>query len=303
MTRIQRLMRLHRLMGPAGSDGNLPGGASGSGSGGTGEGGTGDEGGDSGAGGDDDTGDGKTGGDDGNKGNKPSDAEAKLLRDVMKHKERATKAEAKINELTAKIAEFDGIDVAAVRALLAEKEEQERKKAEAKGDYDRLTKQMAEAHAADKKKVLDDLAAANQRAGTLESQIAELTVGNAFSQSAFVRDELTLTPAKARVVYGSHFAFEDGKVVAYDKPTGASDRTVLVNATGEPLSFEDALKKLVETDPDKEHLIRSKVKPGAGSSTAPKGGPKPGTEQNVKLSPTEKIQAGLRALAKQTGGR
>lgn len=100
--------------------------------------------------------------------------------------------------------------------------------------------------------------------------ISELTVGSAFAQSQFIRDELALTPSKTRVVYGNHFEFVDGKVVAFDKPAGAANRTPLVDAQGEPLAFEAALKKIVDADPDRDQLLRSKMKQGAASTTDPK---------------------------------
>jgi hypothetical protein len=230
---------------------------------------------------------------------KPSDAEAKLLKDVMKHKERAEAASAEVERIKAQLATFDGIDPVKVRALLAEQEAAEVKKAEAAGDYERLKKSMADAHAAEKKRLTEEVEAEKGRVGALNAQIAELTVGNAFGTSKFVSEELTLTPSKARVVYGSHFEFKDGKVVGFDKPAGASERTMLVNGEGEPLSFEDALKKIVDADSDKDALLRSKMKPGAGSSTAPKGAgkAKPGDEK--QRSSLQKIQDGLRVLAKK----
>lgn len=234
---------------------------------------------------------------------KPTDAEAKLLKDLMKQKETAAAAQAEVNRLKAEVAKFDGIDPVKVRELLEAQAEAERKKAEAAGDYDRLKKQMADAHAAEKKKIADDLEATRGTVGQLNAQIAELTVGQAFASSKFVAEDLTLTVTKARVVYGSHFEFKDGKVVGYDKPSGASERTMLVNATGEPLVFEEALKKLVDADPDKDSLLKSKIKSGAGSSTAPKGAGKVKSGEEKPISSVEKIQRGLAALAKKQSGR
>ena len=76
--------------------------------------------------------------------------------------------------------------------------------------------------------------------------------------------------SKARVLYGTHFEFKDGAIVAYDKPAGSAERNILVDAKGDPLSFEAAIKKIVEADPDKDQLLKSKIKPGAGSKTTSK---------------------------------
>lgn len=204
-------------------------------------------------------------------GDKPSDREAELLREVMKRKGNEQTLKGQISDLEGKLAQFDGIDVEQVRQLLTEKTERETKELEERGEFDRVKEQMKEAHAAELQKTKQTL---EGRVGELQSaldaatsQITELTIGRSFSDSSFVRDSLTLTPSKARVVFGSHFELKDGAVVAYDKPSGEQGRTVLVDGSGEPLPFDEAIKKIVETDPDADHLIRSKVKQGAGSGS------------------------------------
>jgi hypothetical protein len=198
---------------------------------------------------------------------KPSDAEAKLLKEVMEKK-----AEAK--RLKDALAAFGDLDPVRAKELLdgEVKREAARKKAELttleqKGEFERVKTMMAEEH----KKMLD--AATNAAKSTADaltaalSKIDDLTVGAAFSASNFVKDELVLTAAKARALYGSHFALEDGVSVAYDKPAGAKERTKLVDASGEPLDFDAALAKIVESDPDRDTLKKSKLVPGAGSGT------------------------------------
>lgn len=308
MTRIARLMKLHRLQGPVGAEGtDLPGSGEGgapsdSGEGGgegsgEGEGEGKDEGGEgAGAGGD------KPGEGQGSGSTPPSDADAKLLKDLMKHKTKAKELETALSQVNEQLKAFEGVDPVKMRELLKQQEEAERKSAEARGEYDRIVKQMGERHTEEKQRLEQQLLEARGQGSTLMQQIADLTVGNAFVASKFVAEDLTLTATKARVIYGNHFEFKDGKVVGYDKPAGASERTVLVDAQGEPLSFDEALRKLVDADPDKEQLIRTKAKPGAGSSTSTKGAKKAvdaaAAASQRQLSPAEKIAAGLKALAK-----
>lgn len=303
MTRIQRLMKLHRLMEPAGENGEQQGGAA-PGSGDSGAGAS-QDGNASGAG---DKGDGDQGGSAADNGNasgdnksKPSDADAKLIKDVMKHKGRAQELEGKLADAQAALKNYEGIDPVKMRQLLKQQEEAEVKAAEARGEYDRLLKQMGERHTEEKTRLEQLLSEKDAKASTLEHQIAELTVGNSFSSSQFVSKDLTLTPTKARVIYGTHFEFKDGKVVGYDKPAGASERTMLVDSVGEPLAFDEALRKLVEKDPDRDQLLRTNAKNGASSATVNKGARKAIKEDESKsaraLSPAEKISAGLRALA------
>lgn len=255
---------------PTDGDGNdLGGGGSGDGKGSQGgEGGT-DDG--KGAGGTDDGGskdDGKGTGD-----NKPSDAEAKLLKEVMDKKTKLKAAEDKSSQLEARLREFDGIDPVAVKALLQQQKDAETAQLEAKGEWGRLKSQIVEAHGKEIEGVKGQLSTVEAENAKLRATIAELTVGNAFTSSQFIKEDLTLPTSKVRVFYGSHFEFVDGKVVAFDKPAGAADRTPLVDAKGDPLAFEDALKKIVDGDPDRDQILKSKMKAGAGSKTTGKETP------------------------------
>jgi hypothetical protein len=301
MNRIQRLMKLHKLLDKAGEGGSDTGGT---GSAGAGEGGAGagDEGGEGGQKSGDEPGAKGTG--EGEGGSKPaiSDADAKLLKDLMAHKNRAKELADKLEDAQKRLSDFDGVDPAKARKLIADEEEAARKAAEARGEYDRLVAQMAERHQTEQAALNGRLSEAQNTVAALQKDIAELTVGSAFSNSGFVANDLTLTPAKARVIYGTHFEYKDGKVVGYDKPVGASERTLLVSSTGEALSFDEALRALVDKDPDRDRLLRAKARPGAGSSTVTKGA-KAAAEMadrnaTAKLSPAAKIAAGLKAMQK-----
>lgn len=251
---LKRLMIKHRLMEAAGDDGsaNGDGGSAGAGEGGEGNDGAGAKGAKTGDGGSDDS-----------SKVKPTDAEAKLLKEVMNKKTALKAAEDKLKE-------FDGIDPVKARAAIEAQRLAEQQALEAKGDWDRLKEQMASAHTGEKAALQAGLDEARVALDAAQATIAELTVGAAFSQSAFIKDEVALTPNKARAVYGSHFAFEDGNIVAFDKPAGSVNRTPLVDANGNALNFEAALRKLVELDPDRDEILRSKVKSGAGSKTTSK---------------------------------
>jgi hypothetical protein len=292
-------MKLHRLMGPAGSEGTDTGGSAGGDAGGAGD--AGDEGAGEGAKKEE-----AAPGSEGKKtDDKPagmSEPDAKLLKDMMKHKARAETLNAELAAAQAKLKDFDGVDAAKARKLVADEQEAERKAAEARGEYDRLVQQMAVRHGEETAALNGRMSSINSDNEVLRQQIADLTVGNAFSTSSFVAAEMTLTPNKARIIYGAHFEFKDGKVVGYDKPASASDRTVLVNAQAEPLSFDEALRKLVDADTDRDQLLRTRAKPGAGSSTMTKGAKaailQVQKEGAARLSPAEKIAAGLKLLAK-----
>jgi hypothetical protein len=239
-------------------------------------------------------------------GSKPTDAEAKLLKEVMQKKDALEKAQAAVKSAEEKLKQFEGIDPTEVKALLEQKRAADAaaKKAEEeamakKGEWDRLKSQMVEQHNKELEKERSEKTQVVEANKTLAQQIADLTVGNAFQTSPFIREEMALPPIKARVLFGQHFEFQDGKVVAFDKPAGTKDRTMLVDGKGEPLAFEDAMKKIIEADPEKDHLLKSKSKPGAGSGTLPaSSGARKGDEGKTELKGSAKIAAGLAALNK-----
>lgn len=269
---------LRRLQNQA-NDGASGGGTGGGAAGGQGDGGTGDAGG---------------GNDPGKR--QPTDEEAKLLKEVMKRKEEAQALKTQLEQANAVKAQLDalgGLD--ALQALVKERQDAETKALEAKGDYERLKQKMAEAHAKELDTLKAQVAETNKAAETLKAQLMEATVGAEFGQSSFIKDELLLTPSKTRALYGAHFDFVDGKVVGFDKPRGAASRTPLVDGAGVPVSFDAAMKAIIESDPEKDHVLKSKARPGAGSDSA-RGASAQGAKKAVELTGIERIAAGLQKL-------
>lgn len=180
---------------------------------------------------------------------KSKKAGADLLKENMKRKE-------KERTLADQLAQYGDIDPARARQLLEAEQaaetarrEAEQAELERRGEFDAVKKQMIEAH---------------------QAQLVEMTVGASFSGSAFLRDKVLMTPAKARVIYGSHFEVgEDGSVVGFDKPAGQKERAVLVDGEGKPLPFESAIERILRADPEADALLRSEAKQGAGSNSKP----------------------------------
>ena len=227
------------------------------------------------------------------KGTKLSDEEARLLKENMKRK-------TQIEELSKKLGDADGIlkqiedlgGLDAIKSLVGERKENETKALEAKGDYERLKARMAEEHGKEVKTLKQQISELNDKLGKTSSVIGDLTVGTEFSKSQFISTELTLTPTKARAIYGEFFEIEGDKVVGYDKPRGAANRTALVDQYGNAVPFDQAMRKIIDADPEKDHLLKSKVKPGAASSSSK------ATQQSQNQKPVDsvsKISAGLRA--------
>lgn len=219
---------------------------------------------------------------------KPTDREAQLLKEVMAKKQLA-------KDLEAKLKAFGDVTPEKIQSLLtaeqerqAQEVEREKQDMEKRGEWDRLKETIVGEH----QKVLSEkdsqISELLEKQSALSKQIEDMTVGSDFSNSQFITNELLLTPSKARVVYGSHFEVKDGQVVAYDKPAGAKDRTMLVDGRGEALNFDAAIKKLVDADPERDSLIRAKAKPGVGSNKPEAGAPSKSVASGVS-----RISAGL----------
>lgn len=225
------------------------------------------------------------------KSSKVSDNEAKLLKELMKHKQAAKEAAAKVKDYESQLS---GIDLEAAKEAIRLREEAEKAELEKRGEYERLLAKQNEAHAKAMKEMQDKIKASEEATTNLLKEIDSLTLNSAFSNSKFITEKLTLTPNKTRALYGDHFEVKDGKIVAYDKPKNASDRTPLINTAGDPLTFDEAMEEIINSDPEKDHLIKSVQKPGAASKSTTVETKSPAFEDSF-----DKIRAGIEALSKK----
>jgi hypothetical protein len=229
---------------------------------------------------------------------KLSASEAALLKDSMAHKAKAAAAQTALDAANLALEAFKGIDPTKAKELLAAQKVAEAAAAAAEeaaaikaGEWDRLKTQMAATHKTELEAAQGAGASNATALAAALATIDDLTVGSQFNTSPYVADELVLTPSIARTVYGSHFDTVNGATVGHDKPRGAKDRTPLVDASGNPLKFDDAMKKLIEASPDKDRLVKSGIKAGARSAT-----------REVKSGTTTRDPNELRGMARIAAG-
>lgn len=226
------------------------------------------------------------------KGGQPTEAEAKLLKEVMTRKAREKDLEAQLNALKGALGDTTADDVA---KILAERKDQERKELEKRGEYDRILEQVKTEHAKELDALKADLESTKLLVSQKDDTLVEMTVGRAFSESPFIREKSLLPAGIARKEFGTHVDLVDGVAVVYDKPRGAAERTPLVGADGKAKSFEDGIQALYAAHPDGAGLLRAQGKPGAGSGSQDLGGHKP-NEQKPKhdgLAGVDRIAAAL----------
>lgn len=240
----------------------------------------------------------------GGKSTKLTDAEAQLLKDAMRLKAAKKQAE---NERTALQAQLDELR-ASLQGLFGDGEEQdaaklkeklagitasdEERRQRAAGEFDGLKKRLIAEH----EKVYGTLKSESEaKIADLEAQLAgrdkhirSLLISNAFATSAYRSENLTLTPAMAERLYGAVFKVEERDGVLM--PVAYKGDVPLVDQADKPLPFDEALKEIVEADPDHKAVLRSKAIGGAGSS--PSGG---GAASDTGAQPELRGQARIKA--------
>lgn len=220
---------------------------------------------------------------------KPTDQEAKLLREVMQKKTKIDELGAANSELSERLkaleeslGQYKGVDVEEFNRLKQEAAQREEQELVDKGDWEAMKQRLEEQHQSQLQQVIDQnksefqqqleeregkLSETEQEIQSLRSTIEELTVGTAFGNSAYIKEELGPYPPKIRKLYGEYFDVVDGKIQAFNQPRGAENRELLVGGDGKPLAFDAALHKIVENDPDKDSIKKAKVVSGSGSGS------------------------------------
>jgi hypothetical protein len=197
-----------------------------------------------------------------------SENEAKLLKEVMKRKAKEQEQIAEIASLKEQITQFADINVEEVKAMLATKKDADVKRLEDQGAWDSLKIQMKDEQSKIVKQKDDLILELQSKLGLQNAAIDKLTLGSAFENSKFIDSELALPSSKAKIIYGDYFEIKGDKIVGYNKSSDHADRAMLVNVDGDSLAFEDAIKKIIDADPDRDMLIKSKSKQGSNSITS-----------------------------------
>jgi len=226
-------------------------------------------------------------------GNKPTDREAQLLKETMKWKEKFRTLELTHADIQT---QYDGIDPVTARKLADDAKERERTDLEKKGEYDRIVQQMRTENAKLIETKVGELTTTQQALQAALSQVESLTVGEQFRKSEFISKSSALPATIAQKEFGTYFEFENGQMVPYDKPRGAAERTVMVDANGTPKTFEQAIAELHMAHPDHKSLVRTTLKAGAASKS--EIGLNPAEKGVTQVRGLGKIEQGLNALTK-----
>lgn len=196
-----------------------------------------------------------------------------------------------LRELRAKAEEERQTAAAAARKA---EEEQLRKQ----GDFETLKARMAEEHQKELEAARSKFGEMDQTVATLNRRIEAMALTSAFSGSTFIQNETIIGADKALRIYGDHFDVVDGAVVGYDAPRGATKRVPLVDGKGTPLVFDEAIKRLVDVDPDRDRLLKAQQRPGPGAAPSP--GVRPAAPAQPELRGAARIAKALPAFLGQS---
>jgi len=179
----------------------------------------------------------------------------------------SAKYRTKAREAEEKLAQFDGIDPDEYRKLLELKKEQETKKLEAEGEWEKLRAQLVESHAKEKEKFETERAAFNSKIEGLEAELSNTILGHEIAVAAGTAQainpklvEITLKSMKMASVEQDDDGRRVIRVLNDDGETARIDPQ-----TGEPMTVLQLLEDMKQSK-EYAHLFAG-GKPGAGSGT------------------------------------
>ena len=135
---------------------------------------------------------------------------------------------------------------------------------------------------------------ATRTAEKLQGELYGEKVGGAFARSKFITDKLAIPSDIAQARFGGAFKIEDGKIVAYDA-NGAKVGSRL--KIGSDAEFEEAIEILVDSYPNKDHILRGT---GGGSGGRPGSGGGAG-DKTITRSAFDQLSSGDKAAKMRDG--
>ena len=171
------------------------------------------------------------------------------------HRERAEKAEG-----TLKV--FEGLDPEAARKAIDTVSKLDQKTLVDAGKVDEVRNEITKVY--DTK--LADAKKANEK---LEAELRTEKIGGSFARSKLIADKLAIPADMVEARFGSAFKIEDGKVVAYG-PDG--NKVYSRVRPGDTADFDEALELLIESYPNRDHILKGTGANGGGAQGGASGG-------------------------------
>lgn len=105
---------------------------------------------------------------------------------------------------------------------------------------------------------------------TLRGQLHAEKLGNAFSRSKYIADNLAVPVDMVQAAFGNGFKIEDNAIVGYQNGNKVFSRL----KPGEVAAFDEALEIMVDAYPFKDNILKGSGASGGGAGGGGKGGSK-----------------------------
>lgn len=167
---------------------------------------------------------------------------------------------------------YEGIDATQARDAIEKVKSFSDKDLIDVGKVEEIKAEMTRVHEA-------KLAEEKAKSDAYRNSMQSFMIGQAFGDSAFIKDSLTIPADMVRTHFGGNFVVnEKNQVVALHDPNNPSSIMYSDANAGEPASVDEALAKLVQSYAHKESILKSRENKGTGN---PAGGNVGGGQANT----------------------
>jgi hypothetical protein len=194
------------------------------------------------------------------------------------------RAKAEADAAMEKLKAFDGVDPEEYKRLKADAAKAEEARKRKEGEFDQWRADIGKKHD-------EALTAERTRAEQAESRYKAKLVGLEFASASSLFGEggkTVLTSDIAEAYFGKFVEVQeiDGRDVVVVK--GHDGHVILDVKTGKPASFLDAMTEVIESLPNKKHILRGSGKTGSGSSGGNTGLERGQTIDPANLTPEQR---------------
>jgi hypothetical protein len=222
----------------------------------------------------------------------PFDAHAATVTIARLNTEAKTHREAK-EAAEGKLAAFADIgDVEKAKQALATLKNLDDKKLVDAGEVDKM---KGDAVSAAIKQFQDDkYKPALKKIETMEQQIRDEKIGNAFARSKYIAEKLSLPSDIVQARFGNQLKIEDGRIIGYDL---SGNRIYSRAKPGEPAEFDEVMETIVDQYPRREDILKGSGASGSGA----KGSAASGGAKTISRDRFDGMSQGERAAAVKDG--
>lgn len=184
----------------------------------------------------------------------------------------------------ARLKDFEGIDAKAARDAFDKLSKIDQKKLIDAGEVEKVREEIG-------KGFQTQISEKDQAINTLQNQLNNLTLDNAFSTSKFIQEKVAVPPDMFAKTFKENFKVEGGKVVPYD---ASGNKVYSKKHMGEIADLDEAFEIIVQGYAYKDQILKADNHQGTGNNG---GGGGRGAGRTIKradfatLNPSQQQEA------------